>query len=468
MLSDAAILQHIARQSKRQAGYKQLVRELGLHGDERRALTDHLQRLVKRGALIPVDSDRYALPQAAADKNLVAGRLTMHRDGFGFVIPDAKSLGQLKSKLAGDIFIPPHQIGNAMHGDLVLVDITNVRPDGRAEGRIVRPVFRAHPTVVGIFHYSSRRNYVTPIDTKVTQEIVIPEGMEFPESPVTSVPPVVNGLEDPQPQKPQRSQRKKKSVDRVLGEEVACPADWDDLEGVVVDVEITDWPSATQSPRGRVTEILGREDDFGVDVEIIIRKFHLPHHFPAATLEEAQDVLATIPASELQHRRDFRSLPIVTIDGETARDFDDAVHVRMLANNNFELQVHIADVAQYVPPDSALDQEARLRGTSVYFPDRAVPMLPLELSTDICSLRPKVDRLVSSCVMEIDPRGEIVSYEVSEGVIRSVERMTYTDVNAILEGDEHLRRLYASLAGNIDLMYELAQILNRKRVRRGS
>src|SRR5579862_6268892 len=191
MLSDATILQHIARQSKRQAGYKQLVRELGLHGDERRQLTDHLQKLVKRGALIPVDSDRYALPQAAADKNLVAGRLTMHRDGFGFVIPDAKSLGQLKSKLAVDIFIPPHQIGNAMHGDLVLVDIMNVRPDGRAEGRIVRPVNRAHQTVVGIFHYSSRRNYVTPIDTKITQEIVIPEGMERPESSAISVPPVV-------------------------------------------------------------------------------------------------------------------------------------------------------------------------------------------------------------------------------------------------------------------------------------
>jgi len=133
MLSDSTILTHIARQSKRQAGYKQLVRELGLHGDERHELNDHLEKLVKRGALIAIDSDRYALPQAAADKNLVPGRLTMHRDGFGFVIPDPKALNaSLKSKLTGDIFIPPHQIGNAMHGDLVLVEITNVRPDGRA------------------------------------------------------------------------------------------------------------------------------------------------------------------------------------------------------------------------------------------------------------------------------------------------------------------------------------------------
>jgi ribonuclease R len=464
MLSDSAILAHIARQSKRQAGYKQLVRELGLHGEQRRELNDHLQKLVKTGQLIPIDSDRYQLPQAAADKNLIAGRLSMHRDGFGFVIPDPKSVGQLKSKLAGDIFIPPHQVGTAMHGDMVLVDITNIRPDGRAQGRIVRPVNRAHPTVVGIFHYGSRRNYVTPIDTKITQEILIPQGMERPESPV---PPVVKDSED-SPQRPQRAQGKKKSRHRVLGEEATSHTDVTNLEGVVVDVEITDWPSATQSPRGKVIEILGREDDFGVDVEIIIRKFHLPHRFPPVTLEEAQNIAATIPNRELHRRRDFRNFPIVTIDGETARDFDDAVHVRILPNNNYELQVHIADVAQYVIPDSALDQEARLRGTSVYFPDRAVPMLPLELSTDICSLRPHVDRLVQSCVMEIDHRGDVVQYDLYEGVIRSAERMTYTDVNAVLEGDEVLRKRYAPLVASFELMRDLAQILNRKRERRGS
>jgi ribonuclease R len=468
MLSDSTILTHIARQSKRQAGYKQLVRELGLHGDERRDLTHRLQKLVKSGQLIPIDSDRYQLPQAAADKNLIAGRLSMHRDGFGFVIPDPKSLNpNLKSKLAGDIFIPPHQIGTAMHGDLVLVDITNFRPDGRAEGRIVRPINRAHPTVVGIFHYGSRRNYVSPVDTKITQEIVIPEGMEYPEIPASSRSSAVKDVEKPEAQRTRRAQ-KKDSVHRVLGTEAARHDDWTNLEGLVVDVEITDWPSATQSPRGKVIEILGREDDFGVDVEITIRKYHLPHHFAAATREEAQAIPATIPARELHRRRDFRSLPIVTIDGETARDFDDAVHVRVLPNNNFELQVHIADVAQYVTPDSPLDQEARLRGTSVYFPDRAVPMLPLELSTDICSLRPHVDRLVQSCIVELDHRGEIVNYELCEGVIRSAERMTYTDVNAVLEGDEVLRKRYAPLVSSFELMRDLAQILNRKRQRRGS
>ena len=213
----------------------------------------------------------------------------MHRDGFGFVIPDASSLpAPLKSRLTGDIFIAPHLIGNAMHGDRVLVDISNVRPDGRAEGRIVRPVVRANPTVVGIFHYGSRHNYVAPMDSKITQEIVIPTGMEYPEQKgeETEIP---RSARDDKELGRGRTRAKPQSVDRVLGDEVTRRTEWDDLEGVVVDVEITDWPSPTQNPRGRVIEILGREDDFGVDVEITIRKFHLPHHFPAATLEEAQD-----------------------------------------------------------------------------------------------------------------------------------------------------------------------------------
>ena len=456
MLSDSTILKHIARQPKRSAGFKQLVRELGLHGESRGVLDSHLQKLVERGELVQLNSDRYALPQPAAnknEKNLVVGRLSMHRDGFGFVIPDASSLSeQLKAKLAGDIFIPPHAIGNAMHGDRVLVDIAAVRPDGRAEGRIVRPVVRAHPTVVGIFHYGNRHNSVTPIDSKITRDIVIPAGAEVLPAQIAGEPTVL----------------RKKSVDRVLGDEAAHTAAWDDLEGVVVDVEVTEWPTPTQNPRGRVIEILGRQDDFGVDVEITIRKYHLPHRFPAATLEEAQSISPIISATELRRRRDFRNLPIVTIDGETARDFDDAVTVRQLDGGNFELQVHIADVAQYVTPESPLDQEARLRGTSVYFPDRAVPMLPLELSTDICSLRPQVERLVLSCVMEIDARGEIVGYELSEGVIRSAERMTYTAVNAVLEGDATARERYAPLVPTFEMMRDLALILNRKRQRRGS
>jgi ribonuclease R len=460
MLSDSAILKKIERQPKGSAGFKQLARELGLHGNERQKLSERLHRLASSGQLIQLDSDRYAIPKAAAGKYAVVGKLSMHRDGFGFVTPDPSSLDEkLKARLAGDIFIPPPAVGSAMHGDHVLVEIVAIRPDGRAEGRIVRPVARAHSTVVGIFHHGSRGNYVTPFDQKISQQILIPPGMEYPEgSSNAGVSPAV----------PRTSRPRQGSVDRVLGNEAVRRTEWDDLEGVVMDVAITDWPSATQNPQGRVIEILGYQDDFGVDVEIIIRKFHLPHRFPPEVVDAARHIDPTIPELEIKKRRDFRDLPIVTIDGETARDFDDAVLVRRLQDGNFELQVHIADVAHYVTADSLIDQEARLRGTSVYFPDRAVPMLPLELSTDICSLRPQLDRLVQSCIMKIDHRGEILQYELCEGIIRSAERMTYTDVNAVLEGDVEKRKRHANLVQSFELMRDLALILNRKRERRGS
>ena len=469
MVSDSAILKKIERQPKRSAGFKQLLREMGLHGAERRELAERLERLVADGQLVRIDSDRYALPQSAANKNTLVGRLSMHRDGYGFVVPDPASLDQrLKARIAGDIFIPPPAVGSAMHGDRVLVEIGTVRPDGRAEGRILRPVDRAHTTVVGTFHYGSRHNYVTPMDQKISQEIIIPPGMEVPHSQPSQSEETEDSPSHPRQKRQKEARASTRAVDRVLGAEAARRLEWDDLEGVVVDVEITDWPTASQNPRGRVSGIIGYPDDFGVDVEIMIRKFHLPHHFPHAVLEEAQNTEAAVSSAELQNRRDFRDLPIVTIDGETARDFDDAVLVRRMENGNYELQVHIADVAHYVTPDSALDQEARIRGTSVYFPDRAVPMLPLELSTDICSLRPQVDRLVMSCIMEIDHRGEIVSHQLCQGVIRSAERMTYTAVNAVLEGDEALRQRYAPLVENFEMMRDLALILNHKRERRGS
>jgi ribonuclease R len=482
MLTDQAILRHIERQPHHSAGYKQLVREMNLRGQERQQLAERLQALVKSARLIETGRDRYTLAEhAAARQNLVAGRLTMHRDGYGFVIPNANQ----RRTVAGDIYIHPQQIGSAMHGDQVLVELGRKRDDGRAEGRIVRVLTRGNPTVVGTFHRGSRDNYVTPIDEKVTKEIIIPHGMEWPGGEPASTskkraahssagvplnPPVPHSaaIADEWEASEKKSARKRlPDRDRVLGAE-ARQHEWGDLEGVVVEVEITEWPSPTGNPRGRVIEILGYENDFGVDVEIIIRKFHLPHRFPVEVLQEAQQFDPVIPATELHHRQDYRSLPIVTIDGETARDFDDAVTVRRMSNGNFELQVHIADVAHYVREGSAIDLEARLRGTSVYFPDRAVPMLPIELSTDLCSLRPQVDRMVLSCVMEIDQQGEIVGYTLNEGVIRSAERMTYTNVNLILEGDPAQRQHYHRLVDVFELMRELAMILNRKRVRRGS
>ncbi len=468
MLSDQAILRYIERQPHRSAGFKQLVREMSLRGDERRQLPERLQALVKSARLIETGRDRYTLAEhAAAHQNLIAGRLTMHRDGYGFVIPNA---GQ-RSTFSGDIYINPQAIGSAMHGDQVLVELGRKRDDGRAQGRILRVLTRGNPTVVGTFHYGSRQNYVTPIDEKLTREIIIPRGMEWPasqsERESEAAPSPHGRAGSARTKQPTAHRKRRPDVDRVLGEE-ARRREWDHLEGLVVDVEITDWPSPPENPRGRVVEILGHEDDFGVDVEIIIRKFHLPHRFPVEVLQEAQQFEPVISSSALGHRRDYRALPIVTIDGETARDFDDGVTVSRMEKGHFELQVHIADVAHYVHEGSAIDLEARLRGTSVYFPDRAVPMLPMELSTDMCSLRPQVDRLVLSCVMEIDPQGEIVGYTLNEGVIRSAERMTYTNVNLILEGDVGLRQRHHKLVDVFELMRELAMVLNRKRVRRGS
>jgi ribonuclease R len=218
---------------------------------------------------------------------------------------------------------------------------------------------------------------------------------------------------------------------------------------------------------GRVIEVLGSPDDFGVDVEMMIRKHQLPRVFPENVLAEARAV-AHLDRSEILHRQDFRELPIVTIDGETARDFDDAVLVVERADGGYELQVHIADVSEYVRAGTDLDLEARLRGTSVYFPDRAIPMLPQELSTDICSLRPGEDRLVLSCIMQLDATGRIQSYEIVEGVIRSAARMTYTEVHAILEGDAETRARYASLVPGFERMHKLAMLMNKRREERGS
>jgi len=325
----------------------------------------------------------------------------------------------------------------------------------------VRVLERRNPTVVGIFHYARkgrrgayvpgeyRGNMVTPFDSRMTQSILIPEGDETPE--------IADAAEH-----------------RVIGAEAQTAA-YDDLEGLVVDVEITSWSTPTKPPFGRVIEILGAPDDFGVDVEMIIRKHQLPRIFPEKVLAEARSV-AHLDAAEVQRRvaagHDFRNLPIVTIDGATARDFDDAVYVRQIPEGGWELQVHIADVAEYVRPATDLDLEARLRGTSVYFPDRAIPMLPHELSTDICSLRPNEDRLVLSCLMRLTDDARMVSFEIVEGVIRSAARMTYTEVHEILEWrgpeSEVAREKYRGLVSEIERMRELAGRLNKRRTERGS
>jgi ribonuclease R len=453
-MTDRELVARIAASAGRKAAYKQLVRELGLGGGrERRLLLEQLARLTLRGQLVQLDREHWSLPGApsrsgsGSSSNLLTGRLDLHRDGYGFVRPNRKS-GTPGSTGTEDIFIPPNEIGSAMQGDQVLVDVDPPKADGRMQGRIVRILERRNSTVVGTFHSADptrgyRQNVVIPFDERMTQPIVIPPGAEIPPAAKSVTP------------------------HRVLGREALAPPKHESPEGLVVDVEITSWPTPTRPPIGRVIEILGAHDDFGVDVEMMIRKHQLPRVFPDHVLAEARAVAHLDPGIAAQ-RADFRDLPIVTIDGETARDFDDAVLVTDRTDGGYELQVHIADVAEYVQPNSALDLEARLRGNSVYFPDRAIPMLPQELSTDICSLRPHEDRLVLSCIMQLDAAGRIESFEIVEGVIRSAARMTYTEVSAIIEGDAETRARYAPLVENFERMKKLAVLMNQRREERGS
>jgi ribonuclease R len=426
-MTDAELVGHIARLPHSRGNFKQLIRELGSKGAERGDVETALSRLAARGDLIELRSGHYAV--TAGSREFAVGRLNMHRDGYGFLISDRPMEG-----IAGDVFIPRESAKAAMHGDRVVVRIARIEADGRADGEIVKVLKRAHATVVGEFRIGRRGQYVVPHDDRIQQWIEIPEGMEFP--PAGPV------------------------IDRI-GVEAPRAGSIAELNGMIVNVELLDY----EEHAGRVIEILGRPDDFGVDVEIVIRKHQLPHRFPAEVIEQAERIPHEI---DIQGRRDFRGMDVVTIDGETARDFDDAVWVDRLANGNYALHVHIADVSHYVRPGTPIDAEARLRGTSVYFPDRAVPMLPFELSTDICSLVPDADRLVLSALLEIDHQGDVVAVEFTPGVIRSVERMTYTNVHLVLEGDAALRDRYQPLVARFELMRELALILNRKRVRRGS
>src|SRR5271165_389598 len=352
-------------------------------------------------------------PLLARDE--LKGRLVLHHDGYGFVVPETPM-----PQLDGDVFIPRDYIEDAMHGDHVLVKV--VRLGGitgaqRAEGRILKVLGRAHPSVVGLFRYGSRGNVVLPYDVRMQQEVEIPRGHELTPGLYKKL--GFSGSDD--------TSIRGRNIPRLP-----------ELDGMVVNVELTRYPRGDAAPTGRVIEILGRPGDLGVDTEIIIRKHLLPHSFSDEVLQESKRLALPVSENDRAGREDFRELPIVTIDGETARDFDDAVYVERRDDGGWLLQVHIADVAHYVRPESPLDREARLRGNSVYFIDRAVPMLPEALSNGMCSLNPREERLVMSAIMHFDAAGRPLTAVMVPGVIRSIERMTYTNVNKVLEGDPEM------------------------------
>ena len=451
------------------ASTNEISQGLRLKKADSRPLFKMLAKLKKRRAIEELPGGRYRLPgsksereprpqQAAPaqpqqharpaqpDRDELKGRLILHPDGYGFVVPEVPI-----PQLDGDVFIPRDAIEDAMHGDHVLVRMQR-RGGGipglqRAEGRILRVLDRAHPSVVGLFRYGAHGNTVLPYDARIQHQVAIPAGHELTAGLAKKL--GFSGIDD-------RSLRGRR-VPRLQ-----------ELDGAVVNVELTRYPRAGAAPTGRVVEILGRPGDLGVDTEIIIRKHHLPHFFSPEVMQEGEHRAKPVSEMERAGREDFRHLPIVTIDGETARDFDDAVFVERRPNGHWHLQVHIADVAHYVRTSTALDQEARLRGTSVYFPDRAVPMLPEALSNGMCSLKPREDRLVMSALMDFDSAADMQSARMVAGVIRSAERMTYTNVNKVLEGDAEMSARYAALAPHFRSMKELALLLNARRNEHGS
>jgi len=399
------------------------MRLLDIPREERAGFRRQLRLLVADGELVEVRGKRYGL----ADKmDLVVGRLQAHAGGFGFVIAEHPTEPSHR-----DVFVAAPNLKEAMHGDRVVARVERFGDGDRPEGRIVKILERANQTVVGRFDVDAAGlGFVAPFDRRLLADVAVP------------------------------------------------PADTGGARaGQMVAVEITRWPTETRGPIGRVTEVLGDVDAPGVDTTIIVRKYGLPDAHGEAAVTEARRMTdgrgsprgMHARRQDLAGRTDFRSLDIVTIDGEHARDFDDAISIERLENGHFSLGVHIADVSHYVREGSALDAEAYERGTSVYFPDRALHMFPEELATGLCSLNPRVDRLVQSCLMEVDRHGTVLRYEFHDGIIRTRERMTYTDVNTILTAaDPDVTARYAPLVPLFERMRELFQILHDRRRRLGS
>jgi ribonuclease R len=396
------------------AGMRELLQVLKVPRDDRTAFKRHVKSLVASGDLIQIRGHRFGLPEKM---DLYVGRLQTHAAGYGFVIPERPL------DAGGDIYVSGTHLNEAMHGDRVVVRIERIKEGGRVEGRIIRILERSNTWIVGRYDRGDDgMGYIVPFDRRVLMDIFVPPGQEGGASP-----------------------------------------------GEMVLAELTRWPTATRGAIGRVAEVLGDIDAPGVDTEIIIRKYGIPDAHSNEAVTEAVRLGGSVSDRDIRGRTDFRPVATVTIDGEHARDFDDAITIEKLPNGNVWLGVHIADVSHYVHEDTALDREAYERATSVYFPERAVHMFPSELATGLCSLNPHVDRLVQSCLMEIDPSGKVVRHEFHDGVINSNERMTYTAVNGILtDRDPALLKQYAPLVPMFELMQELFTILNDARRRRGS
>jgi ribonuclease R len=389
---------------------REILRHLGLQKEQRQKVRDCLKDLADEGKVVRIRGNRYGLP---SKMNLIVGRVKTHQDGYGFVIPEAEG--------EEDIFISPRNLKEAMHGDRVVARVESIRRKGK-EGSVIRILERKTHKIVGKFMRAKNYCYIIPEDDRILQEVFIPEGETKRARP-----------------------------------------------NQIVVAQITQYPTERVRPEGRITHILGYLDDPEVEPQIIIHKYDLPHRFSSAVLKEVQDLPSAPSSHETKDRMDLRGIPTFTIDGENARDFDDAVSIERQREGDVKLYVSISDVSHYVREETGLDSEAYFRGTSVYFPDRAIPMFPPELSNEICCLHPRVDRLTLTAELRYDKNGERRGVQFYPSVIRSDERLTYTLVRKILvDGDSELKRKFEHLLPSLDLMAGLCQELRRRRTDRGA
>ena len=387
-----------------------IARRLGLHEPrDLEALRRRLRAMERDGQLVRNRRGDYCLVDRA---DLVRGRVTGHPQGFGFLIPDAGG---------DDLYLPAAEMRKVLHGDRVLARVVGEDRRGRLEGAVVEVLERAVKQVVGRYYHESGVGFVVPDNKHITQDILVPEDQRY-------------GAR----------------------------------HGQIVVAEILEYPTAHRQPIGRVIEILGEHLAPGMEIDIAIRSYGLPQDWSPLVEAEIEGLAPTVPEKAKAGRRDLRDLPLVTIDGEDARDFDDAVYAER-RGEGWRLFVAIADVSAYVAPGSALDAEARERGNSVYFPERVIPMLPEVLSNGLCSLNPEVDRLCMVCEMEIDRTGALKRHRFYEAVMRSHARLTYTEVAAMLvDRDQGLRRKYRALVPHLETLHRLYKVLNASRRRRGA
>src|SRR6266536_5210308 len=417
------ILALLASPDYRPLDKRELARALGRRSDVRTGLNHALRELERSGEIARVRKNRYILPTAA---DLVTGTLQIHQAGYGFLTTEKPG--------EPDIFIAAENTGTAMHGDRVVARIARDEPygrtKGRREGRVIRILERAHDTIVGTLQHSRNFYYVVPDDPRLVHDVYV---------------------------RPNRDRLSPASAELRRGKQAAAAA------GDKVVVRLEAWESRHVNPEGEIIEVLGPASAPGVDLLSIIRKYHLPTEFPRDVLEQADRISEKIDARQIEGREDLRKEFAVTIDPDDARDFDDAIHVEKIENGGWRLGVHIADVAAYVEPESALDCEARRRGNSVYLPDRVIPMLPERLSNGVCSLNPGVDRLTHSVFVQFDKHGEVKSTRFARSVIRSAHRLTYKQAYGILTAPPRDR-----LGERLHVAWELAALLRRKRFQHGS